>query len=134
MVQCYHLLFVWLIFNVFHIELLFYRYWPSQVEKLFISIVYCFYPFSVFWLTKVVPILFTNYSVIVKCFVPSSFIEYIILLLKLFVNSLKRLYFVKDTIVLFWKILSCYVISYWATSSLPFLHPFRLEQWNIFWW
>ena len=88
-------------FNVFHIELLFYRYWPSQVEKLFISIVYCFYPFSVFWLTKVVPILFTNYSVIVKCFVPSSFIEYIILLLKLFVNSLKRLYFVKDTIVLF---------------------------------
>ena len=80
--------FVLLIFNVFHIKLLFYHYWPSQVEKLSIIIVYCFYPFSVFWLTKVVSILFTNYSVIVKCFVPSSFIEYIILLLKLFVNFL----------------------------------------------
>ena len=58
------------------------------MEKLFITIVYCFYLFSVFWLTKVVTILFTDYSVIVKCFITDSFIEYIILLLKLFVNVL----------------------------------------------
>ena len=53
------------------------------MEKLFITILYCFYLFS--WPTKVVTILFTNYSVIVKCFLPGSFIEYIMLLLKLYV-------------------------------------------------
>ena len=53
-------------FNVFHIKLLFYCYWPLQVEKLFISIIYCFYLFSVFWLTKVVIILFNDYRVIVN--------------------------------------------------------------------
>ena len=58
------------------------------MEKLFITIVYCFYLFSVFWLTKVVTILFTDYSVIIKCFLFDSFIEYIILLSKLFVNVL----------------------------------------------
>ena len=58
------------------------------MEKLFISIIYCFYLFRVFWLTKMVTILFTNYSVIIKCFLSNSFIEYIILLLKLFVNAL----------------------------------------------
>ena len=58
------------------------------MEKLFIVIIYCFYPFNVFWLTKVVIILFDDYSIIVKCFILDSFIEYIILLLKLFVNVL----------------------------------------------
>ena len=58
------------------------------MEKLFITIVYCFYLFSVFWLTKVVTILFTDYSVIIKCFLFDSFIEYITLLSKLFVNVL----------------------------------------------
>ena len=58
------------------------------MERLFITIVYCFYLFSVFWLTKVVTILFTDYSVIIKCFLFDSFIEYIILLSKLFVNVL----------------------------------------------
>ena len=58
------------------------------MKKLFVVIIYCFYLFSVFWLTKVVIILFNDYSVIVKCFILDSFIEYIILLLKLFVNVL----------------------------------------------
>ena len=58
------------------------------MEKLFITIVYCFYLFSVFWLTKVVTILFTDYSVIIKCFLFDNFIEYITLLSKLFVNVL----------------------------------------------
>ena len=58
------------------------------MEKLFITIIYCFYLFIVFWLTKVVTILFIDYSVIVKCFLSNNFIEYIILLLKLFVNTL----------------------------------------------
>ena len=54
----------------------------------FITILYCFYLFSVFWPTKVVTILFTHYIVIVKCFLLGSFIEYIILLLKLYVYVL----------------------------------------------
>ena len=58
------------------------------MEKLFVVIIYCFYLFSVFWLTKVVIILFNDYSVIVKCFILDSFIKYIKLLLKLFVNVL----------------------------------------------
>ena len=58
------------------------------MEKLFITIIYCFYLFSVFWITKVIIILFTHYTVIVKCFFFDSFIEHIILLLKLFVNFL----------------------------------------------
>ena len=75
-------------FNLFHIKLLFYCYWPLQVENLFITILYCFYLFSIFWPIKVVTILFTDYSVIIKCFLSDNFIEYIILLLKLFVNVL----------------------------------------------
>ena len=51
-----------------------------------------FYLFSVFWLTKVLTILFIDYSVIVKCFLTDSFIEYIILLLKLFVNVSVRIF------------------------------------------
>ena len=58
------------------------------MKKLFVVIIYCFYLFSVFWLTKVVIILFNDYSVIVKCFILDSFIKYIKLLLKLFVNVL----------------------------------------------
>ena len=56
------------------------------MEKLFIINIYWFYLFSVFWLTKVVIILFNDYNVIVKCFILDSFIEYIIFLLKPFVN------------------------------------------------
>ena len=70
-------------------------------EKLFIAIIYCFYLFSVLWLTKVVIILFNDYNVIVKCFILDSFMEYIILLLNLFVNVSQRLYFVNDINVLF---------------------------------
>jgi len=63
------------------------------VKKLFINIIYYFYLFSVFWLTRVIIILFAYYTVIVKCiylfiYFFYSFIEYIILLLKLFVNVL----------------------------------------------
>ena len=36
------------------------------MEKLFITNIYWFYLFSVFWLTKVVTILFNDYSVIVS--------------------------------------------------------------------
>ena len=82
------------------------------MEKLFITNIYWFYLFSVFWLTKVVIILFNDYSVIVKCFILDGFIEYIIFLLKLFANIVKRLYFVNDTNVLFRKTTSCYVVSY----------------------
>ena len=71
------------------------------MENLFITIIYCFYLFSVFWLIKVVIILFTDYSAIVNVFFPDSFIEYIILLSKVFVNVLQILYFVNDTIILF---------------------------------
>ena len=56
------------------------------MEKLFIINIYWFYLFSVFWLTKAVIILFNDYIVIVKCFILDSFIEYIIFLLKPFVN------------------------------------------------
>ena len=56
-------------FNVFHIKLLFYCYWPLLVEKLFITIIYFFYLFSVFWPIKVIIILFNDYSVIVKCLI-----------------------------------------------------------------
>ena len=38
------------------------------MEIFFITIIYFFYLFSVFWLTKVVTILSTNYSVIVNVF------------------------------------------------------------------
>ena len=48
------------------------------MEKLFITNIYWFYLFSVFWLTKVVIILFNDYSVIVKRFILDNFIEYII--------------------------------------------------------
>ena len=58
------------------------------MEKLFITILYCFYLISVFWPIKLVNILLTDFSVIVKSFLSNSFIEYIILLLKLFVNVL----------------------------------------------
>ena len=54
-----------------------------------IIILYCFYLFSVFWPIKVVTILIIGYSVIIKCFLLDSFTEYIIILLKLFVNVCK---------------------------------------------
>ena len=87
-------------FNVFHIELLCYCY-LYKWENFFIAVIYCFYLFSVLWLTKVVIILFNDYNVIVKCFILNRFMEYIILLLNLLVNVLQRLYFVNDTNVLF---------------------------------
>ena len=105
--------------NVFYIKLLFYCYWPLLVEKLFITILYCFYLFSVFWPTKVDFILFTDFSVIVKCFLPDNFTEFIILLLKLYASVFVKIIFYHDTIVLFWKSSSCYVVSYWASSSPP---------------
>ena len=47
------------------------------MKKLFITILYCFYLFSVFRPTRVVTILFTHYTIIVKCFLPDSFTKYI---------------------------------------------------------
>ena len=58
---------------------------PNVASPL-ITIIYCFYLFNVFWLIEMFTISFTDYNVIVKCFLSDSFIEYIILLLKLFVN------------------------------------------------
>ena len=44
--------------------------------------------FSVFLPIKVVTILFIDYSIIVKCFLPDNFTEYIMVLLKLYVSVL----------------------------------------------
>ena len=58
--------------------------WKNYLFLYYIVSTYLVY----FWPTKVVTILFTDSSVMIKCFLSDSFIEYIILLLKLFVNVL----------------------------------------------
>ena len=58
--------------------------WKNYLFLYYIVSTYLVY----FWPTKVVTILFTDFSVMIKCFLSDNFIEYIILLLKLFVNYL----------------------------------------------